>query len=81
MSPIELTAIVEFHGKARSMARPACRFRRSAAGRKRAGDVFNWKKKYDGVLTSQMRQLKQLADEYAKLNKLASDLGLHKGDT
>lgn len=68
------------------MAKPeAWRGRRAGSGdlplRKRAGDVFNWKKKYDGVLTSQMRQLKQLADEYAKLNKLASDLGLHKGDT
>ena len=31
---------------------------------------FNWKKKYDGLLPTEMRRLKQLEDENAKLKKL-----------
>jgi putative transposase len=32
---------------------------------------FNWKKKYDGLLPSEMRRLKQLEDENGKLRKEA----------
>ena len=32
---------------------------------------FNWKKKYDGLLPTEMRRLKLLEDENAKLRKLA----------
>lgn len=33
---------------------------------------FNWKKKYDGLLPTEMRRLKQLEDENAKLKKLVA---------
>lgn len=39
---------------------------------------FNWKKKYDGLLPTEMRRLKQLEDENAKLRKLVADLSLDK---
>ena len=32
---------------------------------------FNWKKKLDGLLPTEMRRLKQLEDENSKLKKLA----------
>jgi putative transposase len=43
-----------------------------------AATYFNWKKKYDGLLPTEMRRLKQLEDENAKLRKLAADLSLDK---
>jgi putative transposase len=39
---------------------------------------FNWKKKYDGLLPNEMRRLKQLEDENAKLKKLVADLSLDR---
>ena len=39
---------------------------------------FNWKKKYDGLLPSEMRRLKQLEDEHGKLRKVVADLSLDK---
>jgi putative transposase len=39
---------------------------------------FNWKKKYDGLLPTEMRRLKQLEEENAKLKKLVADLSLDK---
>jgi putative transposase len=39
---------------------------------------FNWKKKYDGLLPTEMRRLKQLEDENSKLKKLVADLSLDK---
>ncbi len=39
---------------------------------------FNWKKKYDGLLPSEMRLLKQLEDENNKLRKVVADLSLDK---
>ena len=39
---------------------------------------FNWKKKYDGVLPTEMRRLKQLEDENGKLRKVVADLSLDK---
>ena len=39
---------------------------------------FNWKKKYDGLLPTEMRRLKQLEDENAKLKKLVADLSLDR---
>ncbi len=35
---------------------------------------FNWKKKYDGLLPTEMRRLKLLENENAKLRKLVADL-------
>ncbi len=39
---------------------------------------FAWKKKYDGLLPTEMRRLKQLEDENAKLKRLVADLTLDK---
>ena len=39
---------------------------------------FNWKKKYDGLLPTEMRRLKQLEDENRKLKQLVADLSLDK---
>ena len=35
---------------------------------------FNWKKKYDGLLPSEMKRLKQLEDENTRLRNLVTDL-------
>ena len=35
---------------------------------------FNWKRKYDGMQPPEMRRLKQLEDENARLKKIAADL-------
>ena len=39
---------------------------------------FNWKKKYEGLLPTEMRRLKQLEDENAKLKRIVADLSLDK---
>jgi putative transposase len=39
---------------------------------------FNWKKKYDGLLPTEMRRLRQLEDENSKLRKVVADLSLDK---
>ena len=38
---------------------------------------FNWMKKYDGLLPSEMRRLK-VEDENAKLKRIVADLSLDK---
>jgi putative transposase len=37
---------------------------------------FNWKKKYEGMTPPEMRRLKQLEDENAKLKRIVADLSL-----
>jgi putative transposase len=39
---------------------------------------FNWKKKYDGLLPTEMRRLRQLEEENSKLKKIIADLSLDK---
>ena len=39
---------------------------------------FNWKRKYDGLLPTEMRRLKQLEDENSKLRRVVADLSLDK---
>ena len=39
---------------------------------------FNWKRKYDGLLPTEMRRLKQLEDENGKLKKLVAELTLDR---
>jgi len=39
---------------------------------------FNWKKRYDGLVPTEMRRLKQLEDENNKLRKVVADLSLDK---
>ena len=39
---------------------------------------FNWKKKYAGLLPTEMKRLKQLEDENARLKKIVTDLTLDR---
>ncbi len=39
---------------------------------------FNWKKKYAGLLPTEMRRLKQLEDENLRLKRIVADLSLDK---
>ena len=39
---------------------------------------YNWKKKYGGLGTSELRRLRQLEEENTKLKKLVADLSLDK---
>lgn len=39
---------------------------------------FSWKKRFDGMTPPEMRRLKQLEDENAKLRKLVADLSLDR---
>ena len=39
---------------------------------------FNWKKKYAGMLSPDMKKLKQLEDENARLKKIVADLTLDR---
>ena len=39
---------------------------------------FSWKKRYEGLLPPEMRRLKQLEDENAKLKKIVADLTLDR---
>ena len=39
---------------------------------------FNWKKKYAGLMPSEMRRLKQLEDENGRLKKIVADLALDR---
>jgi putative transposase len=51
----------------------------TSAGRpESAGDLFQWKKKYEGMQPPEMRRLKQLEDENAKLKKIVADLSLDR---
>lgn len=39
---------------------------------------FDWKRKYDGLLPTEMKRLKNPEDENGKLRKLVTDLSLDK---
>ncbi len=39
---------------------------------------FNWKKKYAGLLPSEMRRLRELEDENGRLKKIVADLTLDR---
>jgi putative transposase len=44
------------------------------SGRRR----ISWKKKYAGLLPSEMKRLRQLEEENAKLKRIVADLSLNK---
>ena len=39
---------------------------------------FNWKKKYAGLMPSEMKRLKQLEEENSRLKRIVADLSLDK---
>lgn len=39
---------------------------------------FNWKKRYGGLMPSEMKRLKALEDENARLKRIVADLSLDK---
>jgi putative transposase len=39
---------------------------------------YNWKKKYGGLGVSELRELRMLKDENARLKKMVADLSLDK---
>ena len=39
---------------------------------------YNWRKKYGGLMPSEMKRLKQLEDENGKLKRIVADLSLDK---
>jgi putative transposase len=39
---------------------------------------FNWKKKYAGMLPTDMKRLRELEDENSRLRKIVADLALDK---
>jgi len=39
---------------------------------------YNWKKKYGGLVVSELRRLKQLEEENARLKRMVADLSLDK---
>jgi putative transposase len=39
---------------------------------------FNWKKRYAGLLPTEMKRLKQLEDENSRLKKIVADLTLDR---
>jgi putative transposase len=39
---------------------------------------FNWKRKFDGLLPTETRRLKQFEDENGKLKKLVAELSLDR---
>ena len=47
-------------------------------GRHQPATYFNWKKKYAGLLPSEMRRLRELEDENGRLKKIVADLTLDR---
>ncbi|AXE63633.1 transposase [Hyphomonas sp. CACIAM 19H1] len=39
---------------------------------------FNWKKRYGGLMPSEMKRLKELEDENTRLKRIVADLSLDK---
>ena len=39
---------------------------------------YNWRKKYGGLMPSEMKRLRQLEEENGKLKKMVADLSLDK---
>lgn len=40
--------------------------------------LYNWRKKYAGLMPSEMKRLRQLEEENGKLKKIVADLSLDK---
>lgn len=55
-----------------------CRSSRTARTGIGQSTYFAWKKKYGGLLPDEMRRLKQLEDENARLKRIVADLTLDR---
>ena len=73
------------HGSASSRLLISCGKRRKASVEevcRNAGiseaTYYNWRKKYGGLMPSEMKRLKQLDEENRRLKKLVADLSLDK---
>jgi putative transposase len=49
-----------------------CRTKRGSA------NYFNWKKKYAGLMPSEMKRLRELEEENGRLKRIVADLSLDK---
>jgi len=47
-------------------------------GRFSDATFYNWRKKYAGLMPSEMKRLRQLEEENAKLKRIVADLSLDK---
>ena len=57
--------------------KPACRWRRSCASTASARPRnYVWKSKYDGASVAELKRLKELEAENAKLKRMYADLAL-----
>jgi putative transposase len=45
---------------------------------RRHATFYNWRKKYAGLMPSEMKRLRQLEEENAKLKRIVADLSLDK---
>lgn len=46
--------------------------------RKAGISAYNWRKRYDGLTSSEVKRLRQLEDENTRLRKIVADLTLDK---
>ncbi|CAB3800486.1 hypothetical protein LMG28614_05189 [Paraburkholderia ultramafica] len=66
-------------GRAQITVPPACQWRIcSVSWGSPSRSFYQWKKQYAGLESNQLRELKQLQDENARLKKLVAELGLDK---
>lgn len=56
----------------------SCKRRLSVSGEGRDVHPINWRKKYAGLMPSEMKRLRQLEDENGRLKKIVADLSLDK---
>jgi transposase-like protein len=73
VSPAEQKAFILKQGEAGTPVAEICR--KAGIGQ---STYFSWKKKYGGLLPDEMRRLKQLEDENARLKRIVADLTLDR---
>jgi len=73
VSPSEQKAFILKQGEEGTSVAEICR--KAGIGQ---STYFAWKKKYGGLLPDEMRRLKQLEDESARLKRIVADLTLDR---
>jgi hypothetical protein len=73
---------IEVHGGANRLCASAGRGRDGRRGlqegRDREATYYSWRKKYGGLMPSEVKRLRQLEEENGKLKKIVADLSLDK---